>query len=185
MKIAVYCGASSGRADGPYPAEARKLGELMAQHNIDLVYGGSSVGLMGSVADGVLDAGGHVCGVMPQVLVEREQVHIGLSELHEVEDMHQRKAVMMELADAFIALPGGTGTLEELFEVWAWRQIGIHHKPFGLLNIDGYYDHLLAFIEHASQEAFIRGEYRDFLMVDDQADNLLSRLSERVDVQTA
>lgn len=181
MKVAVYCGASSGRAGGPYPAEARRLGELMAQYQIELVYGGSSVGLMGSVADGVLAAGGHVCGVMPRVLVEREQMHIGLSELHEVEDMHQRKATMMELADAFIALPGGTGTLEELFEVWAWRQIGIHHKPFGLLNIGGYYDYLLAFIQHASQETFIRDEYRDFLLVDEQAESLLNRLVERIE----
>ncbi|SEQ06584.1 hypothetical protein SAMN03080615_00254 [Amphritea atlantica] len=180
MKIAVYCGASSGPAEGPYQSEARKLGSLMARQNIELVYGGSSIGLMGSVADGVLEAGGHVCGVIPQVLVDREQVHVGLSELHVVEDMHQRKAVMMELADAFIALPGGTGTLEELFEVWAWRQIGIHHKPFGLLNIHNYFDHLLAFIAHAADEEFIRDEYRDFLLVDNHPEGLLSRLSEKL-----
>lgn len=176
MKIAVYCGASSGRTTGTYKSEARKLGVLMAQRNIELVYGGASVGLMGSVADGVLEAGGHVCGVMPKVLVDREQAHIGLTDLHVVEDMHQRKAVMMELADAFIALPGGTGTLEELFEVWAWRQIGIHHKMFGLLNIDGYYDHLLAFISHAADEEFIRDEYRDFLLVDNQPEGLIDKL---------
>ncbi len=152
----------------------------MARQNIELVYGGSSVGLMGSVADGVLEAGGHVCGVMPQVLVDREQVHVGLSELHVVDDMHQRKAVMMELADAFIALPGGTGTLEELFEVWAWRQIGIHHKPFGLLNIANYFDNLLAFIAHAAGEEFIRDEYRDFLLVDEQPEGLLIRLTDKL-----
>ncbi len=176
MKIAVYCGASSGRAASAYKSEARKLGGMMAQRNIELVYGGSSIGLMGGVADGVLEAGGRVCGVMPKVLVDREQAHIGLTDLHVVEDMHQRKAVMMEQADAFIALPGGTGTLEELFEVWAWRQIGIHHKAFGLLNIDGYYDHLLAFISHAANEEFIRDEYRDFLLVDNRSEGLLDKL---------
>ncbi|WP_428035335.1 TIGR00730 family Rossman fold protein [Amphritea sp.] len=180
MKIAVYCGASSGPAEGPYKHEARQLGHLMARQKIELVYGGSSIGLMGSVADGVLEAGGHVCGVMPQVLVDREQVHVGLSELHVVEDMHQRKAVMMELADAFIALPGGTGTLEELFEVWAWRQIGIHHKPFGLLNIHNYFDNLLAFIAHAAEEEFIRDEYRDFLLVDNHPEGLLSQLTAKL-----
>ena len=177
MKIAVYCGASSGRASGSYKREASRLGELMARQNIELVYGGSSAGLMGCVADAVLGAGGRVCGVMPRVLVDHEQAHIGLSDLHVVEDMHQRKAVMMELADAFIALPGGTGTLEELFEVWAWRQIGIHNKAFGLLNIEGYYDHLLAFISHAADEEFIRDEYRDFLLVDNQPEGLLNKLT--------
>ena len=180
MRIAVYCGASSGPEKGPYKSEARNLGRLMARKNIELVYGGSSIGLMGSVADGVLEVGGHVCGVMPQVLVDREQVHVGLSELHVVEDMHQRKAVMMELADAFIALPGGTGTLEELFEVWAWRQIGIHHKPFGLLNIQNYFDNLLAFIAHAADQEFIRDEYRDFLLVDSHSEGLLTRLSDKL-----
>ena len=180
MKIAVYCGASSGPDDGPYKREARKLGNLMGQQNIELVYGGSSIGLMGSVADGVLEAGGHVSGVMPQVLVDREQAHLGLSELHVVDDMHQRKAVMMEQADAFIALPGGMGTLEELFEVWAWRQIGIHHKPFGLLNIAGYFDHLLAFISHAADEEFVRVEYRDFLLVDNYPEGVLSQLAKKL-----
>lgn len=176
MKLAVYCGASTGKAGASYQAEAAALGRLMACQNIELVYGGSSVGLMGAVADTVLAEGGRVCGVMPQVLVEREQAHIGLSELHVVDDMHQRKAVMMELADGFVALPGGTGTLEELFEVWAWRQIGIHQKPFALLNTDGYYDHLLAFIEHACEEEFVRPEYRDFLLVEADSERLLDRL---------
>lgn len=182
MRLAVYCGASTGRPQGNYRDSARRLGQLMAQQNVELVYGGSSVGLMGTVADAVLAEGGRVSGVMPQVLVEREQAHIGLSELHVVEDMHQRKAVMMELADGFIALPGGTGTLEELFEVWAWRQIGIHQKPFGLLNTDAYYDHLLAFIEHACQEEFVRPEYRDFLLVDGQPEQLLMKLHQAIGV---
>ena len=176
MKIAVYCGASSGRENGPYPQQADLLGRALASAGIDLVYGGANVGLMGQVADAVLASGGRVCGVMPRILVEREHSHTGLSELHMVEDMHQRKAVMMELADAFIALPGGTGTLEELFEVWAWRQIGIHHKPFGLLNVDRYYDHLLAFLSHASDEAFIRPEYHDFLQVDKDPSALIAKL---------
>ena len=121
MKLAVYCGASSGSAAGAYLQDAHRLDTLMAQQNIELVYGGASIGLMGTVADGVLSAGGQVNGVMPQVLVDKEQAHDGITNLHIVDDMHQRKAAMMELADGFIALPGGTGTLEELFEVWAWR----------------------------------------------------------------
>ncbi|GGK57485.1 LOG family protein [Amphritea balenae] len=176
IKLAVYCGASSGRKGGSYQLLAEQLGVLLAKHNIELVYGGASVGLMGIVADAVLSAGGQVHGVMPQVLIDKEQAHNKLSELHVVEDIHQRKAMMMELSDAFIALPGGTGTLEELFEVWAWRQIGIHSKPFGLLNIDGYYDHLLRFLDHAQQEAFIRSEYREYLLTGSDPEALLQKL---------
>lgn len=179
MKLAVYCGASSGVATGVYQESAYHLGQLMAQQSIELVYGGASVGLMGAVADGVLAAGGQVHGVMPQVLVDKEQAHAGLTTLHVVDDMHQRKAAMMALADGFIALPGGTGTLEELFEVWAWRQIGLHDKSFALFNISGYYDHLLAFIRHACAEEFVRPDYRDMLMVADSPQSLLALFNQR------
>lgn len=176
MKIAVYCGASSGRPDAAYVHQAARLGQLMAGQGIELVYGGAGVGLMGTIANAVLAAGGKVTGVMPAVLIDKEQAHTGLTELVRVDDIHQRKAKMMDLADAFVALPGGTGTLEELFEVWAWRQIGIHRKPFGLLNTDGYYDHLLKFLDHASEQSFIRPEYRRFLLAATEPELLLPEL---------
>jgi len=174
MKLTVYCGASSGHTNSRYLEQARTLGRCLAQREIELVYGGASVGLMGAVADAVLACGGQVTGVMPAVLVERELVHPGLSHLVQVDDIHQRKAVMMEMADGFIALPGGTGTLEELFEVWAWRQLSLHQKPFGLLNTDGYYDHLLAFLDHGCEQEFIRRQYRDLLLTEAEPDRLLS-----------
>ncbi|WP_432474435.1 TIGR00730 family Rossman fold protein [Amphritea sp. HPY] len=176
MKIAVYCGASSGRPDAAYAQQASRLGLSMAEQGIELVYGGAGVGLMGIIANAVLTAGGKVTGVMPAVLIEKEQAHAGLTELIRVDDIHQRKAKMMDLADAFVALPGGTGTLEELFEVWAWRQIGIHRKPFGLLNTDGYYDHLLRFLDHATEQSFVRPEYRRFLVAATEPELLLSEL---------
>src|SRR4029453_17518746 len=136
--ICVFCGSASGRAP-TYTAAARELGQLLAKRGIGLVYGGGNVGLMGKLADAVLDAGGRALGVIPQQLVDREIAHGGLTELHVVQNLHQRKARMAELADAFLTLPGGVGTMEELFEVWSWGRLGLHSKPCGLLNVDGYF----------------------------------------------
>lgn len=173
MKIAVYCGSSPGPADSEYMQAAYNLGQTLAQQGIELVYGGASVGLMGATADGALDAGGTVIGVLPDVLIEKELAHPGLTELKQVRDMHHRKAVMSELADAFIAMPGGTGTLEELFEVWCWAQLGIHHKPCALYNVSGFYNKLLEFISHAQNQQFIREEYTHMLVVESSADKII------------
>ncbi len=141
--LCVYCGSSSG-SDPAYAAAARELGQLLAAQQIELIYGGGRVGLMGTLADAVLDAGGRVQGVIPQSLADREVAHHGLTQLHIVETMHQRKALMAELSDGFLALPGGLGTFEELFEIWTWAQLGMHGKPIGLLNVAGYFDLLEA-----------------------------------------
>jgi len=173
MKVAVYCGSAPGREGSGYMAAARQVGQTLAQQGIELVYGGACVGLMGAVADGALEAGGQVTGVMPKILTEKELAHPQLTRLISVDDMHQRKAMMAELADGFIALPGGAGTFEELFEVWCWAQLGIHHKPCALYNVEGFYDTLLAFIQHASHEGFVRTEYAEMLIVENDLDNIL------------
>ncbi len=161
--ICVYCGASSGHA--PVHADAaRRLGKELALRKITLVYGGGRVGLMGVVADAVLSAGGEVTGVIPEALMTSEIGHAGLSRLLVVKDMHERKALMAEQADAFIALPGGLGTLEELFETLTWSQLGFHEKPIGLLNVDGFYDGLLAFIAHQVRTGFVREEHARLLL---------------------
>lgn len=146
-RICVFSGASSGNKT-IYKNVAQELGSLLAHNNIGLVYGGASIGLMGAVADATLEAGGHVIGVIPHALVGREIAHSNLPDLRVVDSMHERKAMMAELSDAFIALPGGIGTFEELFEVWTWTQLGAHAKPCALLNVDGFYDKLLDFIDH-------------------------------------
>jgi len=153
--IAVYCGASLG-ADPVYADAARDLARALVDHNIGLVYGGGKVGLMGVIADEVLRLGGEATGVIPKQLVEREVGHAGLTRLFVVKDMHERKAMMSELAEAFIAMPGGMGTLEELFEMVTWAQLGIHAKPIGLLNVQGFYDGLSAFIDHLVATGFVR-----------------------------
>ena len=150
-RIAVYCGSNKG-VRPEYAAAAEQLGTLLARENIELVYGGGMVGLMGIVADAVLKNGGHVIGVIPEKLVIKEVVHEKLPDLRVVKTMHERKALMAELADAFIALPGGYGTFEEFFEVLAWSQLGWHTKPFGLLNIAGFYDRLTDFLDHSAGE---------------------------------
>jgi uncharacterized protein (TIGR00730 family) len=155
---------------------ARDLGRFLAEQGITLVYGGASVGAMGAVADGALDAGGEVIGVMPRALVEYEIAQTRLSDLRVVESMHERKALMAELSDGFITLPGGLGTFEEFFEVVTWAQLGMHHKPCGLLNICHYYDELLRFLDHAVREQLLRQEHRDMILVDDSAPNLLAKL---------
>lgn len=173
-RICVYCGSSVGRVEA-YQVMAKKLGGLLAQHNIELVYGGADVGIMGLIADEVLNAGGNVIGVMPRALVEKEVAHHGLSKLYVVESMHERKAKMAELSDGFIALPGGLGTLEELFEIMTWAQLGFHQKPIGLLNVNGFYDGLLTFLEHAVTEQYIKKNHQEMLIVEQQPALLLER----------
>ncbi len=173
--LCVFCGSSPGR-DPRYLEAATRFGGLVAGAGLTLVYGGARVGLMGAVANAALAAGGHVIGVLPAVLGEREVEHDGLSELHRVGTMHDRKAKMAELAGGFVALPGGLGTLEELFEVATWSYLAIHDKPFGLLNVAGYYDPLLAFLERAVADGFVRREVADRFLVDDDPARLLTRL---------
>ncbi len=140
---------------------------MIAEHGYRLVYGGAKVGLMGTVADGALKAGGEVVGVLPRALEEKELAHEGLNELHLVSSMHERKALMADLSDAFIALPGGAGTLEEIFEVWTWGQLGYHQKPCGFLNVEGYYDQLIAFLDHQTEEAFTKQAMRQMIQIAD------------------
>lgn len=173
--VCVFCGSSPG-ADPAYVRGAQRLGRVLAGSGIRLVYGGASVGVMGALADAVLAEGGEAIGVIPRGLQQREVGHPGLSELHVVESMHERKARMAELADAFLALPGGLGTLEELFEVWTWAQLGIHAKPCGLLNVRGYFDPLLGFLDQAVSEGFVPAAHRAMLQVDTDPGALLARL---------
>ena len=173
--IAVYCGANPG-ASPIYADAARAMGRALVGHNISLVYGGGHVGLMGAVADEVLRLGGEVSGVIPQQLVERELAHQGLTRLFVVKDMHERKAMMAQLSDGFVALPGGMGTLEELFEVLTWAQLEIHATPVGVLNVAGFYDQLVGFLGHARAEGFIREQHAGMMMVESDADLLVRRL---------
>ncbi len=175
-RICVYCGSSPGKHPS-YRQAADNLAAELVKRGIGLVYGGASVGLMGQVADAVLAAGGEVTGVIPQMLVDKEVAHNGLSELKIVSSMHDRKATMADLSDGFIALPGGLGTLEELFEILTWSQLGLHRKPCALLNVAGYYDHLAAFIDHAVSEQFIKPAHRELLIIGDQPDLLLQRMA--------
>lgn len=175
MRICVYCGSTTGRGDR-YVAAARHLGTLLAQRGIGLVYGGASVGTMGAVADAALEAGGEVTGVIPQALVDREIAHQGVGDLRVVADMHERKALMAELADAFVALPGGIGTLEELFEVWTWTHLGLHSKPVAVLDVDGFYQPLRAFADHMAREGFLKPASRDLLLLDSDPAALLDRV---------
>ena len=172
--VCVYCGSNSGRLED-YTSLAVLLADSLVNRNIKLVYGGASVGIMGRVADHVLKLGGEVIGVIPKALAHKEIVHSQLTELHITSSMHDRKMRMAELADGFIALPGGIGTLEELFEIWTWAQLGFHNKPCGLLNVAGYYDALIQFLDHVLAEQFVRQEHRDLLMVEQQPDVLLER----------
>ena len=171
-RICVFCGSRPGGRP-EYLDTARRLGSLMAARGIGLVYGGGHVGLMGTVADAVLKAGGEVIGVIPDNLMQREISHHGLSELHVVGSMHERKALMANLADAFIALPGGFGTFEELFEIVTWAQLGLHRKAVGILNVSGFYDGLLALVDHAIREGFIPEANRALLLESPDADALL------------
>ena len=176
FSVCVYCGSRPG-AQPAFARAARDIGTSIGQQGGQLVYGGGRAGLMGMVADAALAAGASVVGVIPQALVERELGHQGLTELHVVQTMHQRKQLMAERSDAFVALPGGIGTLEELFEVWTWRQLGYHDKPVGLLNVSGYYDRLLAFLDETGAQGFVPEAQRALLQVDSDAQRLLSRLA--------
>jgi hypothetical protein len=173
-RLAVFCGSNPG-ARPSYVDAARKFGRLLAERGIGIVYGGSSVGLMAALADSALDDLGEVVGVIPRVLVEREVANTSLTDLRIVDSMHQRKALMAELADGFVALPGGIGTLEEFFEAWTWAQLGMHAKPCGLLNVDGYFDPLLEFLDRAVEEKFVRDVHRSMVIVESDPMKLLER----------
>jgi uncharacterized protein (TIGR00730 family) len=171
-RICVYCGSSGGRYSD-YAAATAELGRTLAERGLSLVYGGASKGLMGILADAVLDAGGSVSGVIPRVLRDKEIAHDGLTELHVVESMHERNSLMAVLSDGFIAMPGGFGTLEEIIETLTWGQLRFHDKPCGLLNVNGYFDHLLKYLDVAEREGFVRKEHREMLLVHDDPNSLL------------
>ncbi len=172
--VTVFCGSSLGN-DPSYLKAARAVGATLAERGIDIVYGGGHVGLMGAVADSALTAGGRVTGVIPRALNEREDTHEGLDELILVDSMHERKTIMAERADAFLALPGGPGTLEEITEQWTWAQLGIHEKPCGFLNVDGYFDPFFALVANMRDRGFTHPRYTDMLLVSDDLDELLDR----------
>jgi hypothetical protein len=174
-RVCVYAGSSPG-ADPAYRAATEALARTLVERDIGIVYGGGDVGLMGVLADTALAQGGEVVGVIPRSLVEKEVAHGGLTELRVVGSMHERKATMAALSSAFVALPGGIGTLEELVEVYTWTQLGLHDKPCALLNAGGYFDHLIAFLDHAVAERFLRPEHRDLLVVADEPAELVDRL---------
>ena len=174
-RLAVFCGSSPGNRP-IYLEAAVRLGRTLGERKIGLVYGGSSVGLMGAMADAVIASGGEAIGVIPRSMVDREIAHTKLSALHVVETMHERKQRMADLSDAFVALPGGLGTLDELFEIYTWAQLGMHEKPIGILNVEGYFDGLAGFLEHAVAERFVREEHREMLIVEDEPARMLERL---------
>lgn len=173
-RVCIFCGANAGAPS--YGEATKQAAEFLVQQGLELVYGGGSVGLMRVIADAVLTAGGKVIGVIPHELATRELLHTGLSDLHVVESMHERKALMAKLSDAFIALPGGFGTLDELFEILTWGQLGQHTKPVGLLNINGYFNKLLEFIDHTMAEAFVKEKYRELFHVDVTIEGLWERM---------
>jgi uncharacterized protein (TIGR00730 family) len=179
QRVCVFCGSSPG-ARPAYAEATAETARLLVDQGIGVVYGGGHVGLMGVLADTAMAAGGEVIGVIPQALVDREIGHTAITELRVVGSMHERKALMAELSDAFVALPGGAGTLEELFEVYTWAQLGLHGKPCALLDVDGYYSGLAAFLDHAVEERFLREEHRDALMLENDPVRLLERLREFV-----
>ena len=175
-RICVFCGSSPGRRP-LYTKVARALGRLLVERKIGLVYGGASVGIMGVVADSVLAGGGEVDGVIPHALQARELAHGGLTRLHVVDSMHERKALMADLSDGFVALPGGMGTMEEICEVLTWAQLGLHGKPCGMLDVAGYYAPLATFFDHAVEEGFLRQEHRDMVLLDADPARLLDQMA--------
>jgi uncharacterized protein (TIGR00730 family) len=177
--ITVFCGASNGHRP-EYRTAAAQLGRALAERGLGLVYGGADIGLMGEVADAVLDAGGTVTGVIPEGLVKHEVAHAGLTQLHVVRDMHERKATMAALGDAFIALPGGFGTAEELFEIVTWMQLGLHHKPSALVDVNNYYSPLLTWLYHCADEGFVHRQYLDHLVVATDPTEVLDRVLDHV-----
>lgn len=175
-RLCVYCGSSAGGNDA-YVRAAEALGRSLCAQGIGLVYGGARVGIMGAIADSVVAGGGEAIGVIPESLMKKELAHDALSALHVVASMHERKSLMAELADGFVALPGGFGTLEEIIEVITWAQLGFHRKPCGFLNVDGYFDALFRFIEHAVGEGFLRAAHRDMLIREENPERLLERFA--------
>lgn len=175
--VAVFCGSSVGN-NPAFAAAARDVGRLLATSGQRVIFGGGCVGLMGVLADATLEAGGQAIGVIPQALVDKEVAHRGLTQQHIVRSMHERKALMADLADAFIALPGGVGTLEEFFEIWTWAQLGLHAKPFGLLDVAGFYQPLLAFLNQVVAQGFVRPRHRELLLVDDDPARLVTKLAD-------
>ena len=181
-RLAIYCGSATP-ADPFYLDLAREVGHTLATRGIGVVYGGGRLGLMGAVADSALAAGGEVIGVIPQALVDAEVAHRGLTELHVVDTMHQRKQAFTDLSDGFVTIPGGTGTMDELWEAMSWAQLGYHAKPVGLLNTAGYYDHLIAFVEKMAEVGFMRPMHRNILLVADTLDILLDKMTAHTPVQ--
>ncbi|MCP3736045.1 TIGR00730 family Rossman fold protein [Sphingomonas sp. RP10(2022)] len=181
-RLAIYCGSATP-ADPVYIESARAIGRTLAERGIGVVYGGGRLGLMGAIADSALAAGGEVIGVIPQALVDAEVAHRGLTELHVVSGMHARKAAFTDLADGFVTIPGGTGTMDELWEALSWAQLGYHADPVGLLNVAGYYDHLIAFWEKSAEVGFLRPQHRDLLIVDNTLDGLLAKMERHVPTQ--
>lgn len=173
--LCVYCGASAGNSV-LYADAARLMGKALVEHDIALVYGGGQIGLMGAIADEVIRLGGKATGVIPRALLGKEVGHPGLTRLHVVKDMHERKAMMTALSDGFIAMPGGMGTMEELFEMLTWSQLGFHDKPIGLLNVLGFYDGLIGFVDHMVTQGFLRPHHRQLLMQDTAATSLIDQL---------
>jgi uncharacterized protein (TIGR00730 family) len=174
-RLCVFCGTNAGSRP-EYGAAARELGGLLAAEGIELVYGGASVGIMGELADAVQEGGGHVTGIIPQQLIQKEAAHRGIPDLIVVASMHQRKSQMADMSDGFIALPGGIGTLEGFFEILTWGQLGIHAKPCGILNIAGYFDALTAFLDHAVEEGFLTEPHRETIMIETDPRALLERM---------
>jgi uncharacterized protein (TIGR00730 family) len=175
MRVCVFCGSAAGGRPS-YAEAAREFGRELARRGVGLVYGGSSLGMMGELANAVLSAGGEVHGVIPNFMLPREIAHPRLSELHVTDSMHARKAQMANLADAFVALPGGFGTIDELAEIFTWRQLDLHHKPIGMLNVDGYFDGFVGFCDHAMREGFVKPEHRALLHVASNPASLLATL---------
>lgn len=183
MRICVFLGSSPGR-NPMYRETAHEFGTLLAKRGIGLVYGGGEVGLMGVIADAVCAAGGEVIGVIPEALRAREKDHQGITELHVVKSMHERKALMAKLSDGFVTLPGGIGTFEEMFEAWCWSQLGYHAKPVGLLNVGDFYNGLIQFVDKIVSEGFLQDRHRDMLLVDSNPERLLDRIIEFIPPQT-
>lgn len=181
-RLAIYCGSATP-ADPVYIETARHVGRTLAERGIGVIYGGGRLGLMGAVADAALAAGGEVTGIIPQALVDLEVAHRGLSELRVVETMHQRKQAFTDLSDGFVNLPGGTGTMDELWEALSWAQLGYHAKPVGLLNLAGYYDHLIAFYAKMAEVGFLRPQHRDVLLVDTALEGLLAQMAAHRPIQ--
>ncbi len=176
QRLAVYCGANAGK-NPAYAETTILLGKAMAARGVDLVYGGGRLGLMGTIADTVLAEGGQVHGVIPEMLKDLEVAHTGVTELHIVPNMHERKAKMTDLTDAFVALPGGVGTMDELFEAWSWNALGYHNKPFAILNVAGYWDSLITFLDTMTDQGFVSADRRKHLIISDDIDDCLDRLA--------